>query len=176
MSDKQQLPPKEGHVKKPRVILRLALLIIIALAIIAIYFVYIWPSHEHDTKWYTFSFLPSPDTTMVIFINSTGPQQVTILNSSSDMATISMFCAPGPSFYLRNDDGSTSVEFRQNYTYDRVKVDTFVYLPREYDYLVILSGRNLNEDKSKIVNKYGTDNLTIRVDDLEQHVSKQNNW
>jgi hypothetical protein len=169
MSEKQQLPPKEGRVKKPRVILRLTLLIIIVLAVIVIYVVYIGPSHEHDTKWYNFSFLPSPDTTMVIVINSTGPQQLTILNSSSDMATISMYCAPGPSVYQRNDDDSTSVEFRQNYTYDRVKVDTFVYLPRGYDYQVILSGRNLNEDRSKIVNKYGSDNLTIRVDDLKLH-------
>ncbi len=139
------------------------------LVVSAIYLVYFWPSHEHDSKWYHFSFLPSTDTTIVIVINSTGSQQVTILNSSSDMAVISMYCAPGPSFYQRNEDGSTSVEFRQNYTYDRVKVDTLVYLPRGYDYQVILSGRNLNEDRSKIVNKYGSDNLTIRVDDLKLH-------
>jgi hypothetical protein len=50
-----------------------------------------------------------------------------------------------------------------------VKVDTFVYLPRGYDYLVILSGRNLNEDRSKIVNQYGSDDLTIRIDGLELH-------
>jgi hypothetical protein len=169
MSEKQELPPEEGRVKKPRVILRLVVFIIIVLAVIAIYFVYFWPSHEHDTKWYSFSFLPSPDTTMVIVINSTGAQQVTIMNSSSDIATISMYCAPGPSFYQRNEDGSTSVEFRQNYTYERVKVDAFVYLPRGHNYLVILSGRNLNEDRSKIVNQYGSDDLTIRIDGLELH-------
>jgi hypothetical protein len=169
MSEKQQLPPKEGRVKKPRIILRLTLVIIILLAAIIFYFIYLWPSHEYDSKWYHFSFLPSSNTEVTIVINSSGPQQVTILNSSSDMATISMYCAPGPSFYQRNEDGSTSVEFLQDYTYDRVKVDTVVYLPRGYDYQIILSGSDLNGDQSKIVNKYGSDNLTIRVDDLKLH-------
>jgi|AGTN01.2.fsa_nt_gi hypothetical protein len=164
-----QLPPKESRVKKPRITLRLMLFIVIVLAVSAIYFVYLWPSHENDPKWYNFSFLPSPDTMMVIVLNSTGPQQVTILNSSSDMATVSMYCAPGPSFYQRNEDGSTSVELRQNYTYNHVKVDTLVYLPRGHNYQVILSGRNLNEDRSKVTNEYGSDNVSIRIDDLKLH-------
>ncbi len=164
-----QLPPKESRVKKPRITLRLMLFIVIVLVVSAIYFVYIWPSHENDPKWYNFSFLPSPDTTMVIVLNSTGLQQVTILNSSSDMAAISMYCAPGPSFYQRNEDDSTSVELRQNYTYNQVEVDTLVYLPRGQNYQVILSGRNLAEDGDRIVNEYGSDNLNIMVDDLKLH-------
>lgn len=170
MSDNWQQPPKEGRVKKPRNFLRLAIFVIMVLAVSIIYLVYLWPSHEYDAKWYHYSLLPSSNTTMVIVINTTGPQQVTIQNSSSDMATISMYCVPRPGFYQRNDDGNTAFEMRLNGTsHDSVKVDTFIYLPRGYDYQVILSGRNLDEDRSKIVNQYGSENLTIRVDDLKLH-------
>jgi hypothetical protein len=108
---------------------------------------------------------------MAILINTTGQQQVTILDADADMACVSMRSVPMPQFYLRNDSDRLMVDFRLNNTFDHggVKVDTFVYLPQGPDYHLILIGRGLVTDESWVINKYSGGNLTLRVMDLDQY-------
>lgn len=169
-----------GHSRINRLVcLTLAFFVLMVLISGIVYLMYGGSSGEHDARWYNFSFVSSPEVMLVIQINTTGPQHVTVLNSSSDMACISMHCVPGPSYYLlKENENGTVVEFRLNNTFggDSAKVDTFVYLPHGCDYQMLLSGKDLYYNPGKIVNEYGRGHLTINIIDGQQHVRMQNYW
>lgn len=141
---------------------------VLMVIISGIIYLYTAPSREAGTKWNNNSFIPSSNVTLVILLNTTGPQQVTILDSDSGMATISMRSATWPQLYLGKNDDRLNVDIRLNQTYDRarVKADTYVYLPRGPDYHLTLIGRDLAIDGGRVINKYSGGNLTIRTIDL----------
>lgn len=121
-----------------------------------------------DTQWYNYSFDPASNVTIGVLINITAPDTVTILDTDSDMASVSMHTNPRPQLYLRSDAGWQGVDVRlQNLFEDEpgTKVETIISLPHGPEYTVMIANYGPNRSSTTVVNHYTGGNLTLLVSD-----------
>ncbi len=125
---------------------------------------YYWP---HQVQWYNKSFDAAQNMTIGLMLWNMGEQPVTILDSESDNINVSIRYVISPNGWLASNDSCTIlyINLDGSDVYPGYDSETIVYLPRENNFTMIVSGLEFPGRESPIVSRYSGSNFTLWVDD-----------